>query len=326
MLNKMTYNILKLFMLTGIFSACSNDIFEDEGYQGGFNPVDKTFSITTSKSDYKVGEIVKFMIKGDADSIIVYTGDEGHNYSLKESREIDLDYFITFETQSQDGTQQNQMKILISKDFQEDYTINGVHATTWTDITSEFTMAPPSNGTAYVPSGNGIFTSLLDQDKAETKMYFAVKQNVLNQTLHGKGNLNRLRSFSIKRTYGAGDELLSNHNDLGWTLFSTPNKQPDRASLSDNVITMRDSWQVAYFENDTEDWAVSRSFLLPRQKEIAASTPVVLKGDPSEGKVGNYNYVYKSVGHFDVVFVAVFDKGKVTEREELINISLNITE
>lgn len=322
----MTYNILTLLLLTGILSACSNDIFEDEGYQGGANPVDKTFSISTSKSDYKVGDIVKFSIKGDVDSVIVYTGDEGHNYSLKESREIDLDYFITFETQSQDGTQQNQMRILVSKDFQEDYTINGVHSATWTDITSEFTMAPPSNGTTYVPSGNGTFTSLLDQDKIDTKMYFAVKQNVLNQTLHGKGNLNRLRSFSIKQTYGAGDDLFSSHNDLGWTLFSTPNKQPDRASLSDNVITMRDSWQAAYYENDTEDWAVSRSLLFPKKKKIAASTGVVLKRDPSEGKIGNFNYVYKSVGQFEVVFIAVFDKGKVTEREDEIKISLNITE
>ena len=278
---------LGLFVFfAAIFTNCTSDLDEDNGYTGGLQPVDKTFRITTSKSQYKVGEAVKFEIKGDADAIAVYTGDEGHNYDYKDGQKVDLRYFVNFESRSASSSsgsvhQENQMALLVSKSFNGTFSYDAIKQADWTNFNSSVYW-PPVLTTAYTPSGNGYIEEVLDKNTDQTTIYIAIKQTVLNQEINGFGALNRVQNVTLKSTYGAGDELVMSHANMEWTIVSSPNKQSGRAILETaTIIQLRNSWWRAnssgntsgidYFLENTEDWVVSKAITVPRQKELGAS-------------------------------------------------------
>lgn len=266
------------------------------------------FEVFAEKEIYKVGDSVRFVFEGNPDIIAFYSGELGNSYEYKDGRIAEPDYLINFETQSQNGAQTDQMRVLVSNDFTGDYSIDGVHAATWSDITSRFTMAPPNNGSAYVSSGFGDLEEFLDTEKDTIELYFAVKQIVKNQNIHGLGNLNRLRYFTISSVYETLNKKLYEHANFGWTLFSTPNKQPDRASLENSyTIMMRNSWWTSpedYYSRETEDWAVSIPVKLPRALDLGPDRSISIKG-VTDISVKGYTYIYTTPGEYNVVFKAI---------------------
>lgn len=314
MKTKYLYIICIGIMMT-IISSC--DRIEDVD-----SPV---FDVKANKEIYQVGDSVRFTFSGNPDIISFYSGELGNDYSHVDGRVAAPDYFIKFETQSQNGAQTDQMRILISKNFDGDYTIDGVHAASWEDITDRFRMAPASNGTAYIGSGLGSFKDLLEADADTTKLYFAVKQNVFNQNTHGIGNLNRLRYFTISSVYETLNSTLYEHAGFGWKLFSTPNKQPDRASLENSyTIMMRNSWWTSpedYYSRDTEDWAVSSQIPIPRVLDMGPDRAIAIKG-VNDISIDGYTYLFRSPGVYKVVFRAT--NANVNGRKDVIR-ELTIT-
>lgn len=343
MMKNIFSKISGVLLLASFLLSCTSSLDEENGYKGGLNPVDKTLQISSNSSTYKVGDLVRFEIKGTADSIIVYTGDEGHNYTYKDGQKVDIKYYINFDSNCRSTTsdvnpvyQKNQMSLLLSKNFDGVLAYNNIKTADWVDFNSSVYWPVPI-ATDYVNSGNCYVESILDPEANATTMYIAILQTTLNQDVNGFGNLNRVRNLTLKSTYGAGDAIVLEHQNMGWTIISSPNKQPDRAALeSTTVIQLRNNWWrsnssgnttgIDYFLEDTEDWVVSKAITLPRQKELGASEYVVVKSDPSEGKVGNYTYKYTNPGEYEVVFVVVFNKNKTDEREEIIKIPVTITE
>lgn len=331
---------ITLFIL--VFTCCTSDVDQENGYEGGILPFDKTIRISTYLSKYKVGETVKFDILGDADSIIVYVGDEGHNYTYKDGQKVDWKYFVNLASRSAssatgvgaDGHQKNQLSLLISKDFSGNYTYDDVKSADWKNFDEGLTWAPPLTAN-YLPSGDSFIESILNQDAEETNIYIAIRHTVLNQEVNGYGALNRVQNVTLKSTYGAGDELVSTHSDMNWQIVSSPNKQPGRVAIeSATVLQFRNSWWRASnhpdgidcFLEHTEDWAISKPITLPRQKELGASTYDIIKSDASEGKVGNYTYVYNTPGEYEAVFIITHNKNTAEEKEEIIKIPVTIIE
>lgn len=285
------------------------------------------FNVKLEKEIYQIGDSVKFVFDGTPDIISFYSGELGNDYSFSGGRIAEPDYYIQFETQSQNGTQTDQMRILVSKDFNGDYSIDGVHAATWSDITSLFIMAPPNNGSAYVASGLGSFNNLLEVNSDTTKLYFAVKQVVLNQNIYGLGNLNRLRYFTISSQYETLNNTIYEHANMGWTLFSTSNKQPDRASLENTyTIMMRNSWWVSpedYYSRDTEDWAVSIEVPIPKVLDMGPDRAMSVKG-LNDISVGDFTYIYNNPGVYKVVFKAI-NANVDSQKEVLRELTVTVT-
>ena len=141
------------------------------------------FSVTTEKDTYAAGESVKFFFHGNPDIISCYTGELGNNYDYTDGRIAEPDFLITFDQQHIDGQQLDQFHVLVSKNFDEDYSYEGITASDveWIDISDRFNLLGPYKdadkqviGTnAYTNVGTANITDLLDGDR--TKLYFAVR-------------------------------------------------------------------------------------------------------------------------------------------------------
>lgn len=291
-----------------------------------------SFEVYSEKDIYQVGDSVKFTFSGDPDIISFYSGEMGNDYDYVNGRIAEPDYFINFETQSQNGLQSDQMRILVSADFNGDYSIEGVNTATWTDITDRFTMAPPSNGSAYMSSDLGSFKDLLSAASDTTTLYFAVKQNTLDQEVHGLGNLNRLRYFTITSMYETLNTKLYEHAGFGWTLFSTPNKQPGRAALENTyTIMMRNSWWrpgnnpdgIDYYRENTEDWAVSSPIAIPRLLDMGPDKSKSIKGI-NDVKLNDYIHIYNNPGVYKVVFKSI-NANVDSYKEDVKELTITVT-
>ena len=86
------------------------------------------FSVTTEKDTYAAGESVKFFFHGNPDIISCYTGELGNNYDYTDGRIAEPDFLITFDQQHIDGQQLDQFHVLVSKNFDEDYSYEGITA------------------------------------------------------------------------------------------------------------------------------------------------------------------------------------------------------
>lgn len=117
-------------------SACEKDLIVDAA---------PDFDVTVASGSFKAGEPVNFSITGYADVISFYSGEPRKEYDFKDGRVAELGYKgarLSFNTGVTGGAQANQLSVLISNDFNGDYSsMASVKAASWVDITDSLNLA-----------------------------------------------------------------------------------------------------------------------------------------------------------------------------------------
>lgn len=276
------------------------------------------FNVNADKEIYHVGDSVIFNFSGEADVISVYTGELGSDYDYREGRVMESEFKMSFETQVQNGTQQNQLYILLSKDFTEDYSLAGVAQANWTDLTNRFTF-PANPSSVFLHSGLGDISDLFEGETDSVKIYLAVKHVVRDQSIYGTGNLNRIRNLKLQAVNGLGSKDLFTHSLAGWTLFSTPNKESDRQALEATQMMLRNNWRSPNVY--TEDWVVSVPITLHPNTDMGPDYPKGIKS-LADKMPPYYLKFYETPGNYKVVFKAV--NQSAAGRQEVLK-EVNIT-
>lgn len=185
-MKKISKYLLGLSLLA--LTACEKDLQVDA----------PDFAVTTEKQVYKVGEQIKFNFTGYADIISFYSGAVKNDYAFREGRLIDLNtQGLTFSFQSavSGGTQADQLAIMVSTDFNGDYSnLNALKAATWTDVTSRFTLGKDAT---FITSTS---KDLSDLAVAGKPFYIAFKYLTKPQLVNGAARSWMIQSFEVKST------------------------------------------------------------------------------------------------------------------------------
>ncbi len=104
------------------------------------NAPDSELNISV-EGNLKAGKEVCFKIKGNADNIMFYSGEPGHEYNLRNRLFADNDLMVEFVSYTDQSTEvQQNFQILVSNDFNGIYDMENVNAASWTDVTARFTL------------------------------------------------------------------------------------------------------------------------------------------------------------------------------------------
>lgn len=267
------------------------------------------FEVTASKDSYHVGDEVSFNFKGDADVISVYTGELGYDHAYSASdRVLSSKFNVSFESQALDGTQRDQLYIYLIKNFNGDYSMNGIEAvrTSMIELNDRLRTAGPDDNRQWINSGLGNISEYLDMSQPST-IYFAVRHLVRDQNVYGTGNLNRVRNFKLLASNELGETTIFSQLVDNWHLFSSPNKMPGRATLDATnppQMTLRQGFGAAYVSETTEDWVVSNPIQIVPTTNMGPDHAIGIKS-LADAMPKTYTKIYNKAGDYTVVFKAV---------------------
>ncbi len=263
------------------------------------------FDVEVSKENYHVGDTVLFNFKGNADIISVYTGEIGYDYDSINGRIMPSRFNVNFESQTLDGIQRDQIYVYLIKEFDENYSMEGIEAIrpSLIELNDRLRIATPDDNRQWIASGYGDITEYLNTSEPST-IYLAVRHLVRNQNIYGTGNLNRVRNFKLLAVNELGEKTVFTHSINNWTLFSSSNKMPNRASLEDTQMTLRNSYGAAYVAETTEDWVISDPIRIEPTTDMGPDHALGIKS-LADAMPKTYAKIYSKAGDYKVVFRAV---------------------
>lgn len=272
---------------------------------------DATLSVTIDGNGCKAGEPVRFLLSGDADNIVFYSGEPGHEYNLRDRQFADNDLMVDFVSYTDQSTGVHpNFQLLVSCDFDGVYEPDHVSSATWIDVTDKFTL--PTKTGLNTPSGSVNLKEYAGIDN-DALIYFAFRYHDLD----GEAQRNRwvVRSINIEKVSPEGAATkLADIKTAGWqnVIMSGTGKWTLPGSqllASGNVAT-----------NDKDMWAVSTGFNIHTSEP---STGIVLKNVATN--LHEYTYTYETPG----VYQAVFASSSVwynSENASTTTITVTVTE
>jgi len=264
--------------------------------------------VRTDAASYKVGDTVVFRFEGAPDNIVFYSGENGHNYELKDRLYADNDLQVDFKTLVQWGVIYDNLKLLVSNDFTGIYTKEEIGKATWTDISEKATF---STGQDNTPSGIVSLKSYLSPVDTAS-LYLAFRY-----TDAQKAQQNRwvVRSFNAVKVSPEGVQTnVATISNAGWNAVSF---------LNDSKVWTISATQLLMHggvasDTDNNDWVITKGF---KVRESIADKGVALKNISSN--LREYKYVYKTPG----VYKAVFETSSVWysgRKEGYAEVTINI--
>ncbi len=245
---------------------------------------DATLGVKLSEGQYKVGEPVTFSFEGDPDNIVFYSGENGHRYENRHRTEGDCDIFIDFRTLVRANTAgvYDNLRFLVSTDFNGVYDAESIKAATWTDLTEKFRF---SSGTDNYPGGE------LKLNEYVGKGSFFIAFRYI-----GKGNQWIVRTADLVKVSPEGvGTSLGTMSTMGWNAVDCGN---DGAGVDKTNFTR------LYFDGnkagdgqDNDDWIISAPM---DSKGLEPDTGVALKN--LSDVMSEYSYVYTEPGTYKAVF------------------------
>ncbi len=244
-------------------------------------------TVTTDRTVYNVGDTVTFHFSGNPDNIVFYSGEPGHDYNLKDRQYADNDLQIDFKTLVQWGVIYDNLKLLVSNDFNGVYDKTNVAAATWVDISEKAVFSDKLDN---VPSGT---ISLLPYvSKVDTaSLYVAFRY-----TDFQKQQQNRwiVRSFNANKVSPEG--VVTNVATMatgGWKAISF---------LNDSQVWTISAAQLLMYggpatATDNDDWVITKGF---KVRESVASKGKALKNISTT--MQEYKHVFSAPGNYNVVF------------------------
>ncbi len=280
------------------------------------------FDVKPEKSSYKVGEAVNFIITGNPDQVLFFSGAEGHKYAYKDRTQAQSDQitleFATNRRYGLDAQQPQSFRILASQTFGGTYTSAGVNPADWIDITSAFTLSgTQSTDVAYVSSGVVNLTSLtslgLTLDKAKP-IYFAFKYTGVTGTTQPRWWVNK---FDIKTITTDAQVLpVASIATAGWTSVKVLATSPVSWIFgTDNILKFQGGGATV---GSNQVWAISAGLSLTK---VQPDTGVALKNMST--RMDAYQHTYTIAGTYTATFIAsnvnIYGESK-TMKEVQVNI------
>lgn len=270
------------------------------------------FEVQLNKLQYKVNDTLKFNFSGDVENIVFYSGEHGFRYASKDTVSIEHGIpQLQFTTALAGVAQANSLQVLLTKNLIGNSQEN-LLATSWTDISSQVTLASNSTSTAsgiidlssYISDGGSF--ALAFKYQAVTKPTTAQPTWVV-------------RSFSINNLFPDNSSVpLVTLATAPWTAFNIKNPAAVWA-VSATELRMNGA---AANSPDNEDWLTTGPLNLKATKEVADFGLSIQ--NIAGRRLTNYNYVYKTPGIYKVTLVGFnnnIDANKALIREFEVTIT-----
>jgi len=274
------------------------------------------FNVDVATTGIKAGEEVTFAFSGAPDFISFYSGEKGNDYAFREGRVEKAQLLLSFESQvlnNRAGTQDNQLAVLVSEDYNGKATMADVEAAHWKDISSTFGLATLNDNNEFVASGKKDIADFVDDG---VPVYFAFKYTTLPKGTNGvSANFVRVRNFLLEAAFedGSSTSLLT-HANAGITppkeLIKSANYQSGRGNLQATYINFYGNTSadlnkngVADDDETTHAWAISNPVTMNKTTDLGPDqiTPIKSVADPA---LTMYKYKYTKPGTYKAVFIA----------------------
>jgi hypothetical protein len=267
-------------------------------------------NVSTAALSYKVGDTVTFTLDGNPDNIVFYSGEPGRNYAFRTRTTANNDLQVQFKSLVQFGVIYQNLKVLVSNNYNGLADTNSVKNATWTDITN---LAVLSTGADSVNSG--VISLKPYYGAADTaKVYLAFKYTDYKKP-QGQ-NRWVIRTFSADNISPEGAATnLAVMSTGGWQAVNFKNTTAVW-SITTAQLLMSGGAATA---DDNEDWVISKGF---SPKTILPDAGIALKN--ISNTLGSYKYVYTKPGTYKVVFEASAVRYNGEERT-VKELTLNIT-
>jgi hypothetical protein len=250
-----------------------------------------SFQVSVNKTDFNAGDTVRFRFSGNADYITFYSGERGHEYQYRDRTVLPGgNVEMSFSTNVQFGSQQGNLQVWASTDFEGVYTPDGVAAANWTEITSRFNFA---TSTTFTTSGLRSVNDIVQPAKPLFIAFRYVGQAAATATQRTW----RVNNLLVKTTFPDGTtNTLANQSTAGWTFVNVANTANTWAVTGADII-FRPNSTLAY----SEDWAVTGA-LTPDKTNPDTGVPIK---NYSNNRMDEYSYIFNTPGTYTVTFVAI---------------------
>lgn len=292
----MKLKYIPLIFCLGFFASCDKDAIVNEpdfnvtGYQ-------VTSTVDTLGNEVKQ---VTFNFSGDAAVISFYPGILGNDYAHREGRILEVKALLSsFSTTLDNGTQENQLSVMASTDFNGTYDITNIHAATWTDITSRYALNT-RGASASLPSGTKDIADLLVDGKP---LYFAFRYICKPQAANGVNSTWRIRAFSLQSQTDLGTTALATLTTADWKLTNYGTiVDANRGAVIESSGAIRFNGNHMNTNVQTESWAISKAFKID-ETDMGPDRPIAIKSTINP-RLSSYSFNYTTPGIYKVAFIA----------------------
>lgn len=241
-------------------------------------------NIASGKSEYAAGEAAVFTLSGSGVSnITLWTGDEGHDWAERDNyvRKANGNLAVVFTTKLDwfkgESPASDNLRFLVSKDFDGIYDAQNISAATWTDLSEYCIFA--KEGQDHISSGELLLNNYVSGDEP---VYMAFRYT--NETAWA--NRWVVRSIRVDAITPAGvRNSVANMASMDWKLMDL--KGTDKWTASGQLLL------ASKLGVENEDWAISKAFDRG-SVSIGPDTGVA-------AELGTKTYVFKVAGTYTVV-------------------------
>lgn len=202
--------------------------------------IDPKLEVYTESTTYKAGEEVTFHFTGESDNLIFYSGELSREYAYRNGRIFEPAVHgasLIFTSAVQGGVQDNQLGVLISSDFDGDYSsLNSVKSATWEDITHLFNYGTTAT---FISSSAQDISEYLAPGKP---VYLAFKYTTQPQATHGLARTWMIQDVTVYSAdqYDGSAVVLANHAMSGFRIIDEdPENTPARSSVTRTRVTLQ---------------------------------------------------------------------------------------
>ncbi|MBB5438594.1 plastocyanin [Pedobacter sp. AK017] len=263
------------------------------------------FDVQTDALSYKVGQEVTFKFSGNAENVVFWSGEKGRNYAYKDRiTEKGVLQTLQFTSAAGQGTQNDNLSIKISRDFNGIYDAANIAKASWTDITSRAVLSPnPVTGAAGAATSSGAVNISDQATDGDVPVYFAFRYASASNTL--KPRQWTISSFVVSNTLADGtvNNVVANLGLAGFKGIDVSNPSfqwaftPNVQSPTSVTMTAGNVGEAA-----NEDWLVSVPVKLNQVSLSDYGIPIISITTLSPPK--DYKYVFAAPGVYKVVFHA----------------------
>ncbi|MBO9154702.1 DUF5017 domain-containing protein [Chitinophaga sp. GCM10012297] len=280
------------------------------------------FEVSVSNIKYKPGDSVRFNLSGNPDNITFYSGEPGSEYDKRDFFSSDEGTLtLQFNSQTRAGaTLPRNISVLISTDFNGEYTEQGVKAANWTDITNRAVMPANTASNADVVSGE----INLDDLKVKGKpMYLAFRYVSENAAGTAQRYWNMGRMFLTNKVPGNVDFEITSSIEKGYFQVVEFQGADNKWTINTGTATSHRLVHTANAINTEpeDDWVVSRGFEVFQtfgNKKNAVNVKSISGGAPE-----TFSWLYSAPGTYKATFIALNadrDTQKEVVREVLVTV------
>jgi len=278
-----------------LFASCDKDGISEPA----FNVTGYKVTPIVDSSGNTVNQVT-FNFSGEAAVISFYPGLMGNDYAYREGRVLDVKALLSsFSTTLNNGTQDNQLSVMVSSDFNGTYDIANIRAATWTDITSRFVLNI-RDASASLPSGTKDIKDLVVDGKP---LYYAYRYICKPQTANGTNSTWRIRAFSLQSETDLGITSLAALTTADWKLVNEGTiVDAGRGAVIESSGAIRFNGNHINKEVLTESWAISKAFQIA-ETDMGPDRAIAIKSVINP-QLSSYSFNYATPGTYKVVFIA----------------------